>query len=288
MQSEILTAPPKRDESQWIGCQGRKESFINLEEEGLVDCSSFATLHDEICLGLLEVDFSYTGGSHKHMGIVPPEFEQDQSIDYGQVIANFTKEEFLRFISIGDPEYEIDSDRWKEYTFGEDAEIPMTKKQFQYLKMRYGVYFPWKAHYPFIEGVYNWTNKHFFNRDFTDLVKDLFPQTCDFIRSLPFMSIGRCDLLGLEANDFGTVHRDNYERIDSPPIMDFITISPCENKRLFLYQHVTKEESFVRGKAYTFNDMNYHGVAADPWFRYSIRIDGIFKEEFRAKLAARN
>lgn len=30
--------------------------------------------------------------------------------------------------------------------------------------------------------------------------------------------------------------------------------------------------------------MNYHGVAADPFFRYSIRIDGVFTDEFKEQI----
>jgi hypothetical protein len=40
----------------------------------------------------------------------------------------------------------------------------------------------------------------------------------------------------------------------------------------------------VRGRAYWFNDHDYHGVEADPFFRYSIRVDGVFTEAFRASL----
>ena len=41
------------------------------------------------------------------------------------------------------------------------------------------------------------------------------------------------------------------------------------------------------GRAYWFNDHDYHGVLPDPFFRYSIRVDGVFTREFRAALTAR-
>jgi Rieske 2Fe-2S family protein len=31
---------------------------------------------------------------------------------------------------------------------------------------------------------------------------------------------------------------------------------------------------------YWFNDMDYHGVLADPFFRYSLRVDGVFDRDF--------
>jgi hypothetical protein len=36
----------------------------------------------------------------------------------------------------------------------------------------------------------------------------------------------------------------------------------------------------VVSRAYWFNDHGYHGVEKDPYFRYSIRVDGIFREDF--------
>ena len=37
-------------------------------------------------------------------------------------------------------------------------------------------------------------------------------------------------------------------------------------------------------EAYWFNDADYHGVLADPFFRYSFRVDGTFTPEFVAGL----
>ena len=37
-------------------------------------------------------------------------------------------------------------------------------------------------------------------------------------------------------------------------------------------------------RAYWFNDSDYHGVDADPFFRYSIRVDGVFRPDFLATL----
>lgn len=276
----------ERDWDGYIGCQGHRAPFVDLTD--LLDNSAFPILHEEICLGLIEVEYSYTGGSHKNMGIVPPEFADDPYKDYMQIIKGFSREEFLRFIALGDPEIPIDPARQQEYTFGEEADVPMTWRQYQYLKIRYGAYFPWKFYLQMMAGEFDWTSKNTLVRDFDEELKQIFPMTCQFIRSLPFVSIGRCDLLGLEANDFGTVHRDNYHKRENPPVNDFITICPAGNKHLFLYNGETKEMVFPTGNIYTFNDMNYHGVAPDPYFRYSIRIDGTFTEDFRKKLAGGN
>ena len=40
----------------------------------------------------------------------------------------------------------------------------------------------------------------------------------------------------------------------------------------------------VRPRVYWFNDSDYHGVEADPFFRYSVRVDGFFRPEFLQRL----
>jgi hypothetical protein len=85
--------------------------------------------------------------------------------------------------------------------------------------------------------------------------------------------------MGLGANDHGTVHRDGVPE-DKPDVDHFITFVPGPNKRLFLWDEEAKAKTLVTARAYWFNDSDYHGVEADPFFRYSIRVDGIFSDDF--------
>ena len=39
-----------------------------------------------------------------------------------------------------------------------------------------------------------------------------------------------------------------------------------------------------RGRAYLFNDRDYHGVSPVPYFTYTIRVDGQFDDELCEKL----
>lgn len=284
LEPKTKVVSPTRDWSGFIGCHGHESPFLVFDD--VLDYSKFDELHEEICLGLLNVDWGYTGGSHKKMGIVPPEFLNDEYADYGIVISNFSDEEFEQFMRLADRRVAIDMKNWRDISFGEDGEIGLSWKQILYLKVKYGVYFPWKAFVEFLPGDTNWNTKHLYNLEFPEYITLSFPKTCDYIRKLPFKSIGRCNLMGLEANDHGTIHRDNYEMRENPPVNDFITIAPKLNKDLFLYDAKSGEKVFVPGRIYTFNDMNYHGVAAAPHFRYSIRIDGIFTDEFRQQISA--
>ena len=91
--------------------------------------------------------------------------------------------------------------------------------------------------------------------------------------------------MGLEANDHGTVHRDGVPGRETRSVDHFITFCPRGDKRLFLWDEETQaEDRTCRGRAYWFNDSDYHGVDADPFFRYSIRVDGVFRPDFLATL----
>lgn len=276
-----VCAPP---EGTFLGIVGnvRKQPWLNLDS--VVGTERLPHIHEEICMSLAQMDTTYTGGSHKWMGIVPKTFENDPYVDYGLTIAKFSDDEFIRFVALSESPDDFDVTEKSHYSFGEDAEYPLSKAQMLYLKYRYGVYFPWKVYLDFVDSDFDWTTKNVIQSQFLPEVLHAFPQTVAFIRSLPFRSIGRCSLLGLEANDHGTVHRDNYELVDNPPVNDFISFCPAGNKDLFLWDEDAQRKYFVPGQVHTFNDMNYHGVEARPEFRYSIRVDGTFTNEFQARI----
>ncbi len=260
------------------GIAGRP--YVNLEP--YLDVRSLEALDDEVSYALTQVPLEYTGGSHKTMGIVPPSMAEDPYVDYGQVIKRFSRAEFQTFVSLSDTPGEFDPERYREYEFGEEREWPLSRKQMLFLKFRYGVYFPWQVFYEMIPTL-NWEDKaNGAGKDFTPEAKRHFPRLVAFVKKLPFEVVGRCNVLGLEANHHGTVHQDGNP--DDPGAEHFITLCPRKNKRLFLWDEVTKTQSVVEGRAYWFNDHGYHGVLPDPWFRYSIRVDGIFRPDFLATL----
>lgn len=262
-----------------VGLWGR--AFLNLEP--YLDLATLESLDDEICYALAQVQTSYTGGSHKAMGIVPPSLAEDSYIDYGQVIRGFSEAEFATFVSLGREPASFEPKQRHTYEFGEERDHPLTREQMLFLKFKHGVYFPWKAFYELIPGGY-WSEKSTGKgKDFTREARLYFPRTVAFVRALPFREIGRCTLLGLEANDHGTVHRDGEPEEQTTPD-HFITVCPRGNKRLFLWDEQARRKTPVAGRAYWFNDFDYHGVEADPFFRYSLRVDGVFEPEFLERL----
>jgi len=254
--------------------------FIDLER--YLDLRALPLVDDEVSLSLTQVPLDYTGGSHKTMGIVPPSCEDDPYRDYGQVIQRMTREEFVTFASLSDDPDELDPDERETYEFGEERDVPLSRKQMLYLKFKYGVYFPWQVFYEMIPCV-DWEDKaNAAGKDFTPEAKKHFPKLIAFVKSLPFRAIGRCNILGLEANHHGTIHQDGDP--EDTFAEHFITICPRKDKRLFLWDEERRKKTHVVSRAYWFNDHGYHGVEADPYFRYSFRIDGVFEESFLRRI----
>ena len=257
------------------------QPYVDLSH--FLDASRLADVDDEICLGLARVDASYTGGTLKWMGVVSPEVAADPYVDAMHAIKKFTRAEFARFVSLADDPDEFDLDDFQSYAFGDETDHPLTKEQMLYLKYRHGVYFPWKIAYHFLENTW-WEDKNFgAGKDFTDEAKEIFPATVAFLRRLPFREIGRVVLFGMEANDHAPVHRDTVPG-SKTEIEHCISICPRKNKRFFLQDPARATKVHVAGHMYWFNDMDWHGVEPDPFFRYSIRVDGVFEPGFLREL----
>jgi hypothetical protein len=257
--------------------------YFSLEEH--LDLGGLDAVHEEICLGLTRVPVDYTGGSHRTMGIMPPSRTGEALGDYGEAIRAMSRDELVRFRDLADDPGSIDLDALAEgeVELGEERDHPLSRRQMLYLKYRYRVYFPWKVYYEMIPNR-RWEDKHVAaGKAFTREAQAIFPKTVAFLKGLPFEAIGRANILGLEAHDHGTVHRDCDPEEGAPPA-HFITLCPRGDKRLFLWDETAREKVAVAGRAYWFHDGDYHGVDADPFFRYSIRVDGVFQQDFLAAL----
>lgn len=251
---------------------------------GFLELGGLPELHEEICAGLAQMPVDYTGGSHRSMGIVPPSRAHEVLVDYGEVIRAMDAATFAVFRSLADDPGRIDPGSRGALEFGEEREVPLSRRQMLYLKYRHGVYFPWKVYVELIPNRWWGDKADAAGKRFTRLATTLFPKTVAFVRGLPFVAVGRCNIMGLEGHDHGTVHRDGDPAAQGRPD-SFITLCPGPAKRLYVWDEARQEKTYVTGGAYWFNDHDYHGVEADPYFRYSIRVDGVFTDEFAARLA---
>ncbi len=267
--------------SRLCGIWGRP--YVDLSP--VIDTSSFPELDEEIVCALPRAEVSYTGGSLKWMGVTAPWVDRDPYADYMQVIEGFSREELVRFVSYGKPPEDFDPDDPSTHQFGDETDNPLTREQMLYLKYRYGVYFPWKVCHHLLEND-RWEDKHSGEgKEFTEEARRLFPRTVTFIESLPFTEIGRCVLFGIEANDHAPAHRDS-EPGKALAIAQSISFAPGGKKRFYVCDPAGGNKTIIDAPIYWFNDMDYHGVEPDPFFRYSIRVDGVFEPRLVERIRA--
>jgi Rieske 2Fe-2S family protein len=115
----------------------------------------------------------------------------------------------------------------------------------------------------------------------------VFPKTVAFVESLPLVEIGRVVIFGLLANDHAPAHRDS-EPGKTLAIAQSISFEPSRgapgtegrHKRFYLTSSDGTTPLDVESPIYWFNDMDWHGVHADPFFRYSVRVDGVYEPAF--------
>jgi hypothetical protein len=255
--------------------------FLDLTPH--LDLAPLDAIHDEVCLGLAQIPVDYTGGSHRSMGIVPESRRAECHGDYGEAIRAMNDAQFAAFCGLADGPEPLDPRRRAELEIGEEREHPLSRRQMLWLKYRFGAYFPWKVYVELVPNRWWGDKSRGQGKSFTRQARAFFPRTVAWIEALPFMEIGRSTIMGLEANDHGTVHHDG-DPADPKPPDQFITVCPAGDKRLFLWDEAARRKVPVTGGAYWFNDQDDHGVDADPFFRYSIRVDGVFREDFHARL----
>jgi len=269
-----------------VGLYGRPYLDLSDAVADVLDDDALADIDDEVTRALVHAAPGETGGSLKHMGICAPNVNADPYVDYGDVIARFTVAEWRDLIALADEPSEFDESRWRETRFGDETDHPLNARQRRWLTYRYGVYFPWKVCVHVLENV-RWEDKHSgAGKDFTDEAKALMPRTVERLRALPFSELGRVVVFGLMPNDHAPLHRDSEPGKDLV-VAQSMSIDPRGTKRFYVSTRDGEDEVDVDSQVYWFNDMDYHGVRADPFFRYSIRVDGTYVPSFLKDLQRR-
>jgi hypothetical protein len=256
-----------------------------LDLEGVIDASALDAMDAEIARGLAHVESRYTGATLKWMGVVAPWAMDDGYRDAMHVVESLPDGELGTFLALGDdPSLRVEERA--RYRFGDETEHPFTRAQERWLAYRHGVYFPWKVCYHLLEND-RWEDKHSGqDKSFGEEAREVFPETVRFLETLPFAEIGRAVIFGLEPNDHAPPHRDS-EPGAALQVAQSISLCPRKDKRFYLQNHQDDEPLVVAARAYWFNDMDYHGVLPDPYFRYSVRVDGTFVPGFVESLQAR-
>jgi hypothetical protein len=109
-----------------------------------------------------------------------------------------------------------------------------------------------------------------------------FAPLMDFIATLPFASTGRMIIMYDMNGRAVSAHRDH----DSPDLChEFVWFRTNMAKPFYMLDPETGEKLYVRSHSAWFDTVNqYHGADAGDGLSFSIRVDGRFSDEFRARI----
>ncbi|HEY1372808.1 MAG TPA: hypothetical protein VGH50_10100 [Candidatus Binatia bacterium] len=104
----------------------------------------------------------------------------------------------------------------------------------------------------------------------------------DFIRTLPFKETARMMIMYDGSGNPVTAHRDHYR----PNLLhEFVWFRTSLSKPFYVLDPRTGERRYVESYTAWFDTCNqFHGADAKPGLSVSIRVDGTFTDEFRARI----
>lgn len=109
-----------------------------------------------------------------------------------------------------------------------------------------------------------------------------FSELMDFIATLPFRKTGRMIIMYDDSGRAVTAHRDH----DSAELChEFIWMRTNFDKPFYMLNPETGEKLYVASHSAWFDTVNqYHGADSSGGLSFSIRVDGIFTDEFRSHI----
>lgn len=104
----------------------------------------------------------------------------------------------------------------------------------------------------------------------------------DFVKTLPFEATGRMLIIYDDARREVPAHRDH---IETDICHEFLWFRTNLRKPFYMFNEQTNEKKYIDGYTAWFDTVNqYHGSDAADGLTFSVRIDGKFTDEFRAKI----
>ena len=104
----------------------------------------------------------------------------------------------------------------------------------------------------------------------------------DFIQTLPFKATSRMLIIYDDAPHPVPAHRDH---LNTDICHEFVWFRTRKNKPFYMLNHKTGEKKYVEGYTAWFDSVNqFHGVDAVDGFSFSFRVDGVFTDEFKARI----
>ena len=127
----------------------------------------------------------------------------------------------------------------------------------------------------------------YYDLDKTDLWEpteeaEEFSELMDFIATLPFKATGRMMIMYDDSGRAVSAHRDH----DSAELChEFIWFRTSFNKPFYMLDPDTDEKLYVTSHSAWFDTVNqYHGAEASGSLSFSIRVDGLFDDDFRSRI----
>ncbi|WP_431850709.1 hypothetical protein [Allosphingosinicella sp.] len=109
-----------------------------------------------------------------------------------------------------------------------------------------------------------------------------FPELMDFIGTLPFKGTARMMIIYDESGRAVSAHRDHAS---AELCHEFIWFRTNLDKPFYMLNPETGERLDVAGHSAWFDTVNqYHGADHTGALSFSIRVDGVFSDEFRAMI----
>ncbi len=234
-----------------IGIDGKP--FVNMEP--YVDTSRFDQLHEEVLLA-----FSKIGPSNfpKVSGERPPQMrELEGCLPY--------EDNYL---------YSLDE---------EDLQVDFLSSMSKTQRRRY-LFYSGKISLPWLFSLQLKRNNFYNKTKSSEVYPEWEPEVCHFpklmswLKTLPFSSIGRVVFFGTYPGVEVPIHRDGVVSSHRDHCINFFF---DRSRPSYVYNCETKTKVYLPDKirAYFFNNRDYHGVDAEPVFRYTLRVDGVFTDE---------
>ena len=251
------------------------QKYFNMEP--YLDMDTFEKLQPEILRGFAEArEFAKEGTWMK------PGFTfNDMSYRLSWKPIYQAMEEFME-LPKDDPIYQGGIDLFKDF-----SNYKQRNKFTRYLKMAMGAYDPYIYYFLWEEG--SWDDRTAPRKLTEEAI--YFPETVKWVEQLQgtvFEHIGRVIFFHCEADGIPFEHRDldakNGIDVVKPHRNEFIHIRPNTKKAFYLWDPETKDKTYLNCRAAWWNDVDWHGGERIMEQSYSLRIDGKFTEELRAKL----
>jgi hypothetical protein len=234
--------------------------FIDCQEA--LDMQTLKDLNLEICMGIAASDIK--------AGVYGP------GVVEGERYGNFM---LMKSKMARDPE--SDKFGWNKMTHNQQNTF--AKLYFQLYNPSTVVYLrePRKG----VDGLVAYRKKAFGELfDWTNNIKH-FPQLKIWLDSLigtVFKEYGRIIFFLHEHDCKLPLHRDGVASV--PHSNEFIWFNPTEIKKFYVYDENTKERHEVNSPAIFFNDLDMHGGDTNECMTWSLRIDGVFTDEFKKRI----